>query len=135
MKKLAMFAASIGVAGSFAVSTAAPAQAACGQMDMYRDPSTYAWLWWASGSSFTRIEPHDNAAAPMRAAIDRYSSGTVLRYFGPYRTNSNFSHDTSYISATNGTNAGNGYASSPNSPNGLNTFYNDYPQYGCRFTS
>lgn len=104
------------------LGAAAPAQAACGEMDLYRDPSTFVFLYWSTGSGYTRIEPHGGSHT-MRAEIARYQSG-VHYYYGPYVFNPYVSGtNRSYVSATNGTRIGGYYSFAGDLHNGL---YNDY---------
>lgn len=108
-----------------AVLLAAPsAQAACGQMDLGRSPDTWVWLNWSYGSTYTRVEPHCGAGTLMYAAIARYTGSGITYYLGPGKTNPcSYGDNRSYVSASNGTNAGNYYRWGSS---GYAHFYNDY---------
>ena len=122
------------VCASLGIATAGPASAACGQMDLNRDPSTYSWLNWGSYSTATYVEPHLNIAYE-RAVVGRYSSGTVRYYYGKNARNTDaFGRDLSKITGvTVGTAAGNYYSYNGERPR---TLYRDYAPrsgwtYGC----
>jgi len=132
--RLTSVAAALVLAAVGGLTAAAPAQAACGQMDAYREPSNGMWLNYAYGSNYTKVEPHTSVRY-MRAVIARYSSG-VRQYYGPWKQNWVTSGSQySYVSATNGTYSGNGYSVSRGFTDDelyMNPFYNDYNH--CKFT-
>nr|MDT0656967.1 hypothetical protein [Micromonospora sp. DSM 115978] len=123
MRRLTVLTAALAMVGGLGLVAASPAQAACGQMDLYRDPSTYVYLNWSSGSTYTRIEPHGGVLG-TRAIISRYQSG-IRYYYGSFEINPHsYGDNRSYVSASNGTHAGNFYAQEGDS--GVNSLYNDY---------
>ena len=122
MKRIATAVAAIGLAGSLGLATAASAQAACGQMDLARNPDTYVYLNWRTYSTSTLVEPHGGSQL-MRAVIARYSGG-VRYYFGPGVSNPySYGSNYSYVSASNGSWVQNYYRWGTS---GYNKFYKDY---------
>jgi len=126
-----LFASVVGIA------TATSSQAACGQMDYLREPAYGPWLNWASGSTWTRIEPH--GSLQMRAAIGRYTGSGVVYYYGSWAKNGDASTSSSVssrVSASNGTNSGNYYSvngSTDAVDRKVNSLYNDY--HYCKFST
>ena len=123
MRRLRSLLAVAAMVAGIGVTTATPAHAACGQMDLYRSPWTYVWLNWSYGSTYTRIEPH-GGVLKTRAVISRYQSGIHYYYGGWVINDYTTGSSRSYVSASNGTNAGNFYGVQNDS--GVNSFYNDY---------
>jgi hypothetical protein len=117
------------------LAVAQPSQAACGQQDYLREPMYIDWLNWASGSTWTRIEPH--GSTQMRAAIGRYTGSGVVYYYGGWVRNvyaSTPSSVSSRVTASNGTNSGNYYSvngSTDAIDRKVNSLYNDYNY--CKF--
>lgn len=117
------------------LAVAQPSQAACGQQDFDRNPMYLIYLNWASGSTWTRIEPH--AGGQMRATIGRYTGSGVVYYYGPWKENgypSTSSSVSSRVTASNGTNAGNYYSANGSTAAAdrfVYSLYNDY--HYCKF--
>jgi hypothetical protein len=119
------------------LAVAQPSQAACGQQDYLREPMYGPWLNWASGSTWTRIEPH--GGLQMRAAIGRYTGSGVVYYYGGWVQNpypSTSSSVSSRVTASNGINSGNYYSvngSTDAVDRRVNSLYNDY--HYCKFST
>lgn len=104
---------------------ATPSQAACGQMDFKRDPSTYVFLNWGTNKTNTWVEPHGGTQG-MRAVLVRYYGSKPTYYYGSYKVNTVYQFKISHVSSSNGTWIANYYQSKA-SGNKLWSFYRDYP--------
>lgn len=93
--------ATLGTVGVLSAGLASPAQAA--RSGTWESDVWYVH-WWAD-TTYTQIEPHMFDTA--YAAIARYTGSGPTYYYGPGVRNSAVSHNTSYVSATNGTFIGN----------------------------
>jgi hypothetical protein len=98
-------------------------------MDLFRDPGTYVFVHWRRTSTSTKIEPH--GVADVRAVIGRYVGSRVVYYYGGYANNP-FTSGTerSYVSSTNGSNAGWYYSS--RGVSGVFNLYDDYSRLRCK---
>jgi hypothetical protein len=108
MRKYTKILSVVALTASFGLASTTSATAACGQMDLGRDPSTYVTIFWSSGSNYTRIEPRGGTQT-ARAVIARYTQSGLRYYYGASVNNNTVTRKQSYVSATNGTNAGNYY--------------------------
>ncbi len=135
-RKLTSLVAGVTVAAAVGVAMpASPAQAACGQMDLGRDPSTYVELMWGTSKTTTWIEPH-HGTQNTYAVIARYVSGSGVRYwFGNPAFNANSAgRNLSTVSSSTGTYSGNYYRYGTSGS--LGGLYRDYAPragwtYGC----
>ena len=116
---------------------AQPAQAACGQQWYLREPAYGPWLNWASGSTWTRIEPH--GSIQLRAAIGRYTGSGVVYYYGSWAQNGDVSTSSnvqSRVTGSEGTNSGNYYSANGSTDavdRKVNSLYNDNGY--CKFST
>lgn len=123
MKKMSKIFAAAVLTASFGLASTTSASAACGQMDLGRDPSSYVLIFWSSGSDYTRVEPRGGTQT-TRAVLARYTQSGLQYYYGAAVNNDTTTRHQSYVSATNGTNAGNYYQWSDETLHA--TLHNDY---------
>lgn len=124
MKRLFSIGGTAVLAGTMGLAIATPAQAACGQMDLNRNPDSFVYLNWSYSATHTNVEPHGGPGTYMRGVIGRYTASGIRYYFGKNSRNpAAYGGDHSYISETVGTHAGNWYRWGSG---GFLPFYNDY---------
>lgn len=127
----------LGLASVLILGAPNAAQAACGTMDLGRDPSSFVYISWKTGKlnngkTFTSIMPQHGAGGKASAVVARYSGGKVIYFQGPGVSNTNYdfvkggSHiSISYIDASTGSPAGHYYRYSTSGSH-LGKLYDDY---------